>query len=118
MPTGMQSISQLRNIYGNHAAETISNLCNTRIFFRAPSFETAQWASRELGENETEEIKENISRVKLAISNLRVGVNEGLLINTPNALESAYIKRILRTKITRVSCLDFTTGYIIVIFAL
>lgn len=58
---GMQSISQLRKIYGNHAAEEISNLCNTRIFFRDPSFETAQWASKELGESETEEMKENVS---------------------------------------------------------
>ncbi len=58
---GMQSISQLRKIYGIHAAEEISNLCNTRIFFRDPSFETAQWASKELGESETEEMKENVS---------------------------------------------------------
>lgn len=58
---GMQSISQLRKIYGQNAAEEISNLCNTRIFFRDPSFDTAQWASRELGEIETEEMKENVS---------------------------------------------------------
>lgn len=74
---GMQSISQLRKIYGNHAAEEISNLCNTRVFFRDPSFETAQWASRELGENEIEESKENISygesemRSGISISNQR-----------------------------------------------
>jgi len=69
---GMQSISQLRNIYGNHAAEAISNLCNTRIFFRDPSFETAQWASRELGESETEEVKENISYSE---SSMRSGIS-------------------------------------------
>lgn len=74
---GMQSISQLRKEYGNHAAEEISNLCNTRIFFRDPSFETAQWASRELGENETEEVRENISysesamRSGISLSNQR-----------------------------------------------
>jgi type IV conjugative transfer system coupling protein TraD len=73
----MQSISQLRKIYGNHAAEEISNLCNTRIFFRDPSFETAQWASRELGESETEEMRENISysesamRSGISLSNQR-----------------------------------------------
>jgi len=69
---GMQSNSQLRNIYGNHAAEAISNLCNTRIFFRDPSFETAQWASRELGESETEEVKENISYSE---SSMRSGIS-------------------------------------------
>ena len=75
---GMQSIAQLRKIYGNHAAEEISNLCNTRIFFRDPSFETAQWVSKELGESETEELKENISysesamRSGISISNQRL----------------------------------------------
>lgn len=69
---GMQSISQLKNIYGNYAAEAISNLCNTRIFFRDPSFETAQWASRELGESETEEVKENISYSE---SSMRSGIS-------------------------------------------
>jgi type IV conjugative transfer system coupling protein TraD len=75
---GMQSISQLRKIYGNHAAEEISNLCNTRIFFRDPSFETAQWASKELGESETEEMKENVSysesamRSGISITNQRL----------------------------------------------
>jgi len=74
---GMQSISQLRKIYGQNAAEEISNLCNTRIFFRDPSFDTAQWASKELGEIETEEMKENISysesamRSGISLSNQR-----------------------------------------------
>ena len=74
---GMQSISQLRKIYGQNAAEEISNLCNTRIFFRDPSFDTAQWASKELGEIEIEEMKENISysesamRSGISISNQR-----------------------------------------------
>ena len=69
---GMQSISQLRKEYGNHAAEEISNLCNTRIFFRDPSFETAQWASRELGESETEEVRENVSYSE---SSMRSGIS-------------------------------------------
>jgi len=42
-------------------------LCNTRIFFRDPSFETAQWVSKELGESETEEMKENISYSESAV---------------------------------------------------
>jgi type IV conjugative transfer system coupling protein TraD len=58
---GLQSIAQLRKIYGTNAAEEISGLCNSRIFFREPSSETAQWVSRELGQAEIEEIKEGIS---------------------------------------------------------
>jgi type IV secretory pathway TraG/TraD family ATPase VirD4 len=57
----MQSMAQLRKIYGSSGAQELSDLCNTRIFFRDPSFETAQWASRDLGETETEENRENIS---------------------------------------------------------
>lgn len=58
---GMQSIAQLRKIYGQNAAEEISTLCNTRIFFREPSAETAYWVSRELGQKEIEEAREGIS---------------------------------------------------------
>lgn len=58
---GMQSIAQLRKIYGQNAAEEISTLCNTRIFFREPSAESATWVSKELGQCEIEETKEGIS---------------------------------------------------------
>jgi len=58
---GVQSIAQLRKIYGMNAAEEISGLCNTRLFFREPSFDTAQWVSKELGQSEIEEVKEGIS---------------------------------------------------------
>lgn len=58
---GMQSIAQLRKIYGQNAAEEISTLCNTRIFFREPSAESALWVSKELGQSEIEEMKEGIS---------------------------------------------------------
>jgi type IV conjugative transfer system coupling protein TraD len=58
---GIQSISQLRKVYGQHAADEISNMCNTRIFFRAPSNEAAVWTSKELGQHEIEEMKEGIS---------------------------------------------------------
>lgn len=74
---GLQSIFQLRNVYGNHEAEEISNLCNTRIFFRDPSFESASWASKEIGELELDEKRENFSysesamRSGMSISNQR-----------------------------------------------
>ena len=58
---GIQSISQLRKVYGQHAAEEISTMCNTRIFFRSPSNEAAVWTSKELGQHEVEEMREGIS---------------------------------------------------------
>ena len=58
---GMQSISQLRKVYGQNAADEISTMCNTRIFFRSPSSEAAIWTSKELGQHEIEEMKEGIS---------------------------------------------------------
>jgi type IV secretory pathway TraG/TraD family ATPase VirD4 len=68
----MQSMAQLKKIYGSNGAQELSDLCNTRIFFRDPSFETAHWASRELGEVETEENRENISYSESA---MRSGVS-------------------------------------------
>jgi len=58
---GVQSISQLRKVYGQYAADEISTMCNTRIFFRSPSSEAAVWTSKELGQHEIEEMKEGIS---------------------------------------------------------
>ena len=58
---GIQSISQLRKVYGQHAADEISTMCNTRIFFRSPSNEAAVWTSKELGQHEIEEMQEGIS---------------------------------------------------------
>ena len=58
---GIQSIAQLRKDYGHNGAEEISGLCNTRLFFRSPSADTAQWVSKELGQSEIEEMKEGIS---------------------------------------------------------
>lgn len=58
---GVQSIAQLRDIYGFNGAEGISGLCNSKWFFRSPSFDTAQWVSRELGHAEVEEVREGIS---------------------------------------------------------
>lgn len=58
---GMQSISQIRKIYGNNAAEELSGLCNTRVFFRTSTADTAKWVATELGEEEIEETREGIS---------------------------------------------------------
>ncbi len=54
----MQGIPQLRAVYGADEAEAMVGLCNTHVVFRTNSPDTAQWASRLLGEREIEEAKE------------------------------------------------------------
>lgn len=58
---GMQSVAQLRKIYGRNTADEIFDLLNTRLFFRSPSNEMAEISSRELGEEEVEICKDNRS---------------------------------------------------------
>ncbi|MCX7124202.1 MAG: type IV conjugative transfer system coupling protein TraD [Gammaproteobacteria bacterium] len=58
---GMQSFAQLETTYGRNAAREIFDLLNTRFFFRNPSADMANIASHELGEEETEEMRENYS---------------------------------------------------------
>ena len=69
---GLQSIAQLRGIYGQNTAEEISGLCNTRVFFRSPTSDTAKWAGIELGTCEIEEIKEGYSYGE---NSMRAGVS-------------------------------------------
>lgn len=61
MVLGVQNIAHLRSIYGSHAAQSISDLCNTRIFLRSNDAEVAQWVSRQLGDIDEEEARESIS---------------------------------------------------------
>lgn len=58
---GVQGFHQLRAIYGPDEAEAINDLCNTHAIFRSNSPDTAQWASRLLGEREVEETKESFT---------------------------------------------------------
>src|SRR3990167_1370203 len=58
---GMQSVAQLRKIYGTNAANEIFDLLNSRLFFRSPSQEMAEISSKELGEEEIEICKDNRS---------------------------------------------------------
>jgi type IV conjugative transfer system coupling protein TraD len=58
---GLQGISQVRAIYGRDGAEEISGLCNTRLFFRSPTSDTASWVSKELGLCEFDEVREGYS---------------------------------------------------------
>ena len=47
--TGIQTIAQLRDVYGIHGAETMLGLPQTQTIFRLPDPDTAQWASKAIG---------------------------------------------------------------------
>jgi type IV conjugative transfer system coupling protein TraD len=68
----MQGIPQLRAVYGVDEAEAIAGLCNTHLIFRTNSPDTAQWASRLLGEREVAEAKEAMT---YSASNVRDGIH-------------------------------------------
>lgn len=61
MVLSIQTIAQLREIYGQYAAEAISGLCNTRLSFRTPDPNTAKWVSDSLGKNELDSLRESLS---------------------------------------------------------
>lgn len=58
---GLQNISQLDKLYGHESRKTMSGLYNTKIFFRSPDTDTAQWISKMIGEHEVLENNEGIS---------------------------------------------------------
>jgi type IV conjugative transfer system coupling protein TraD len=88
---GIQSISQLRKVYGHHAADEISTMCNTRIFFRSPSNEAAVWTSKELGQHEIEEMQEGISYSESA---MRSGISINKQIMQKDLVSPAEIMRL------------------------
>lgn len=68
----LQGIPQLRSVYGADEAEAIAGLCNTHVVFRTNSPDTAQWASRLLGERESVEANEAMT---YSASSVRDGVH-------------------------------------------
>ncbi|HBF07267.1 MAG TPA: type IV conjugative transfer system coupling protein TraD [Gammaproteobacteria bacterium] len=58
---GIQSISQLQFLYGNHEAEAIADLLNTSVYFRSPKSKVAKWVSDDLSEQVISEVKESRS---------------------------------------------------------
>ncbi|EGU55341.1 type IV secretion system DNA-binding domain-containing protein, partial [Vibrio tubiashii] len=60
--------------YGKNAAEEMNDLLNTRFYFRSPSNAMAEISSKDLGEQEIELSKENIS---YGANELRDGVSLG-----------------------------------------
>ena len=58
---GYQVYSQLEDIYGEKAAETISGVLNNRVVFNTPDYKTAERSSRSLGEEDVIEQQENLT---------------------------------------------------------
>jgi type IV conjugative transfer system coupling protein TraD len=71
---GIQSYAQLIKTYGKNAADEMFDLLNTRFFFRAPSAPMAQISAKDLGEQEVDVSKENVS---YGANTLRDGVSIG-----------------------------------------
>lgn len=96
---GVQSIAQLRKVYGQHAADEISTMCNTRIFFRSPSNEAAVWTSKELGQHEIEEMKEGISYSESAMRS-GISINKHIvqkdLVSAPEIMQLQALEAYIR----------------------
>lgn len=71
---GMQSFSQLEKVYGRSGAAEIFDLLNTRAFFASPSHQMAQLVSKELGEEEIDDTRENYS---YGANSIRDGISLG-----------------------------------------
>lgn len=86
---GLQSYAQLETTYGRNAARVIFDLLNTRFFFRAPSKAMATVASDDLGEQEIDISRENIS---YGANALRDGVSLGHQNKTRPVVSAAEIQ--------------------------
>lgn len=71
---GIQSYAQLIKTYGKNAADEMFDLLNTRFYFRAPSEQMAKISAKDLGEQEVDISKENLS---YGANTLRDGVTLG-----------------------------------------
>ena len=58
---GVQVQSQLREIYGQDGAQTISGLCRNRVVLGASDRETAEWYAGALGKREIKRLEEGFS---------------------------------------------------------
>ena len=68
----LHSISQLQSIYDIYNTKTIASLCRNKIFYSVPDNDTAIYCSDNLGSQENEEVKENIS---YGAHHIRDGIN-------------------------------------------
>jgi type IV conjugative transfer system coupling protein TraD len=86
---GMQSLSQIKQVYGIHNAEAIYDLLNTAFYFRSPTSEVAEHVSKNLGSQEIEDMRENYS---YGANTIRDGISiSGHRITTPLVFVSEII---------------------------
>lgn len=69
---GIQNIFQMEEIYGHAGALSLLDMFNTRFFFKVGDQRTAEYASKNLGEKEISETRENLS---YGADSMRDGVN-------------------------------------------
>lgn len=58
---GLQNIFQLHEHYSQDGTKALVDLCNTKVFLRAPSNQCAEWVAKEIGMQEVLEAREGIS---------------------------------------------------------
>ncbi len=58
---GLQNFAQLKEIYGPAGADALAGQCSTWLTLRVPDAESAEWASRNLGEIDVTEVQEAIN---------------------------------------------------------
>lgn len=68
----MQTLNQLRDIYGHDGAGAISGLCANRLVLGSPDKQTSDWVAQSLGSIELEEFREGLS---YGASEIRDGVS-------------------------------------------
>jgi hypothetical protein len=54
---GIQARSQVQSLYGEKDAQTVLQMCQTKIFLRINEPDAADWASRSIGDQEIEHLK-------------------------------------------------------------
>lgn len=57
----VQNFPQLKEQFGTNFAESIWDLLNTRMFYRAPSGTVAEWVQREIGEKQHKKFRDQYS---------------------------------------------------------
>lgn len=71
---GLQSKTQLEEVYGDKGASAITDVIGSYLIFRCDGPEGAEWASKVLSSNETDETKDGVS---FGANDMRDGVNLG-----------------------------------------
>ncbi|EQA15459.1 type IV conjugative transfer system coupling protein TraD [Glaesserella parasuis] len=69
---GLQSFAQLEKNYGKEEARAIWDLLNTKVYFRSPSGDVAEWVQHEIGETVVNKFRDQYS---YGVDTIRDGVN-------------------------------------------